>query len=171
MPSRFFKGQALVLTGLLLGMPSELAARPHGPAGYAYPRAYGGRYVGGYGGRYAYGYPAYYGRGYAAYPRYYGYARYPRYYGYPGYYGGYYGYHRNYNDAWIAVGAGVLGVMLGAALARPRVYPYPYQPYVQHPYVYPNEAPPAQAPAAQQCPDGSTVPAGNYCPELRVPRG
>ena len=167
MPSRFFKGQALVLTGLLLGMPSELAARPHGPAGYAYPRAYGGRYVGGYGGRYAYGYPAYYGRGYAAYPRYYGYARYPRYYGYPGYYG----YHRNYNDAWIAVGAGVLGVMLGAALARPRVYPYPYQPYVQHPYVYPNQAPPAQAPAAQQCPDGSTVPAGNYCPELRVPRG
>jgi hypothetical protein len=160
-PSRFFKGQALVLTGLLLGMPSELSARPHGPAGYAYPRAYGGRYAGGYGGRYAYGYPAYYGRAYAAYPRYYGYAGYPR----------YYGYHNHYNNgAWIAVGAGLLGVMLGAALARPRVYAYPYQPYVQQP-VYPNQAPPAQAPATQQCPDGSTVYAGNYCPEMRVPRG
>lgn len=169
-PSHLSRGSALVLIGVLLSAtPAELTAKPHGAGAYAHPRAYGGRYVAPY--RYGGGYPAYYGGRYGAYPRY-GYGGYyPRYYGY----GGYYGHHHHNNNAWIAVGAGALGVMLGALLARPRVYPYPYQPYAQQPYVqqqpYVEQAPAQQAPAMQQCPDGSTIPAGNYCPEPRRPRG
>lgn len=166
MPRHLSHGASLALFSLVLASPSELAARPHG-AGYAYPRAYAARYVAPY--RYG-AYPVYYGGRYAAYPRYYGYAGY-----HPAYYGGYYGYHHHHsNDAWIAVGAGALGVMLGAMLARPRVYAYPYHPYVQQPYVqqpYVEQAPVTHEPTMQQCPDGSTIPAGNYCPEPRRPRG
>lgn len=172
MPSHLSRGRALVLIGVLLSAtPAQLIAKPHGPGGYAYPRAYGGRYVAPrvYG-----GYPAYYGGGYGVYPRHYGYGGYggyyPRYYGYGGYYHDYH--HHHGNDAWIAVGAGALGVMLGALLARPRAYPYPYHPYAQQPYQQPYvEHAPQQAPAMQQCPDGSTIPAGNYCPEPHRPRG
>ena len=167
MPSHLSRGGSVILAALLLATPTELAARHYGPGGYAYPRAYAGRYVG----RYVYpGYPAYYGA--RVYPRYYGYGGYPGYYRYGGYYGyhGYYHHHHG-DDAWIAVGAGALGILLGTLIAQPRAYAYPYhpyvhQPYVQQPYVYQNHAP-----QAQQCPDGSTVPAGTYCPELRVPRG
>src|SRR5438309_2297363 len=82
-----------------------------------------GRY-GGYRGYYGYGgYRAYYG--YAASPDYYGYGAYPAYYQYDGHpvyyengtspvyyrYGGYYG-----DDAVLAIGAGVLGVVVGAAI-------------------------------------------------------
>ena len=31
-------------------------------------------------------------------------------------------------------------------------------------YVYPVPAPPPPAPATQQCPDGSIIPVGTYCP-------
>jgi len=169
-PSHLSRGPTFVLIGVLLSAtPAALTAKPHGAGAYGHPRAYGGRYVT----PYAYGgYPAYYGGRYGAYPRSYGYGGYyPRYYGY----GGYYGHHHHHNNnAWIAVGAGALGVMLGALLARPRVYPYPYQPYVQQPYVQQQpyvEQAPQQAPQMQQCPDGSAIPAGSYCPEPRRPRG
>jgi hypothetical protein len=41
------------------------------------------------------------------------------------YYGGYYGYPYYHNGAWIAVGAGILGVMLGSVLVPRPVYVYP----------------------------------------------
>src|SRR4029453_7018355 len=77
--------------------------------------------------------------------------------GYPAYYGGYYGYHHHDDDAWIAVGAGIVGVLVGSVIARPPVYVYPMPP------------PPPAAPATQQCPDGSIIPAGSYCPEPPSP--
>lgn len=101
----------------------------HGPA-----------YGGGYAGPYGYGrYPAYAG---------------PAYVGYPSYYGGYYGY--PYNNGWVAIGAGIVGAMLGAMMVAPPVYAYPVP------------APPPPA-VVQQCPDGSTVPIGSYCAAPQSP--
>jgi hypothetical protein len=148
MPSRLPYGLAVVLVGYLAAIPSPSIAQHHGP------RAYGGGWHGGGGYGYRGGYagiPAY--GGYRTYGGYRGYGGYPAYYVYPGYYG-----HYN-NGAWIAVGAGILGVMLGSVIARPYVYPYP------PPVVY---APPAPV-ATQQCPDGSTIPAGSYCPAAPAP--
>lgn len=163
-PSRLSHKWSLILAGLLIAIPSESIARPHpGKAhgggwrngwqggGPGYQRGY----VKGYGGRYAYGRSVYYGYpGYGGYRPYGGYVGYPGYYGYGGYYG--HGHHHHNNGAWIAVGAGLLGVVLGSVIAHRHVYPYGYV----------NQAPPPPPPpATQQCPDGSTVPAGNYCPE------
>lgn len=153
---------ALILGVLLVVIPQESFAqryggRPHGwhgGGGHGYQRGYGGRYR--YGGNVAYhGY-----RGYGGYPGYYGYGGYvgyPRYYGY----GGYYGHHHHDNDGvWIALGAGVLGLLVGSALARPRYYQYAY------PSAPPPPPPPPAAPAmpaTPRCQDGSPVPPGGYC--------
>jgi len=105
---------ALALGGsLIAAVPAQ--ARDHG--GYGGGRGgwsdHGGR--GGYGHGYGGGYDRHYGgRGY-----------YGGGYGYRGYYGPrYYG---GYDDAGIAIGAGVLGLALGAAIAdRPSYYDYGY---------------------------------------------
>ena len=173
MPGRSTLRKLTVLAALLVAIPTQSIAQHHGGRGHGggwrggwhgggshgYNRGYGGGYVN----RYAYGgYPGYY-RGYGGYRPYYGGAYYGGpyyggYVGYPGYYGygGYYGHHNHHNDAWIAVGAGVLGVVIGSAIAHRQVYPYGYH----------TQAPP---PPAQQCPDGSTIPAGSYCPEPPAP--
>jgi hypothetical protein len=48
--------------------------------------------------------------------------------------------------------------MLGAIVTQSHAHQYGYG--------YPNQGPPPQQQpsAVQQCPDGSTIPAGNYCP-------
>ena len=164
MPSRSTHRKLIGLTALLVALPTEAIAQHHGGRGHGggwrggwhgggahgYNRAYGG----GSESRYGYGgYPGYYG-GYRVYRPYYGgYVGYPGYYGYGGYYGHH---HHHHNDAWIAVGAGFLGVVIGSAIAHRHVYPYGYS----------TQAPP---PPAQQCPDGSTIPAGSYCPEPPAP--
>ena len=163
MPGRSTLRKLIVLAAVLVAIPTQSIAQHHGGRGHGggwrggwhgggshgYNRGYGGGYVN----RYAYGgYPGYY-RGYGGYRPYYGgYVGYPGYYGY----GGYYGHHHHHNDAWIAVGAGVLGVVIGSAIAHRQVYPYGYH----------TQAPP---PPARQCPDGSTIPAGSYCPEPQAP--
>jgi len=139
MPSRLPEKLTFVLAALLVATPGETSAQPY-------------RHWGGY--RHWSGYGAYPVR-YRAYG-----GHYPAYVGYRGYYGypGHYGYHHHGNDAWIAVGAGALGIMLGSIYA----YRYAYPRVVYVPVAYP---PPAPAPAVmQQCPDGSTIPAGSYCP-------
>lgn len=177
--------RALILTGLLVAVPSGSLAQRHGGGGhgggggwhgngghggggwngggrhgggYRYGGGYGhGGHGHGYGGRYGYG-------GYGGYWPYYGYGAYggyPAYYGYGGY-PGYYGYGHYENGAWIAVGAGILGAVVGAAIA------HPHDNY----YAYPGEAPPQAvpapvAPAVQRCPDGSVIPQGNYCMEAQ----
>ncbi len=165
MPKNLPHKLVLILAGLSIAVPAEAIAQRHGGrhgggwhgGGPSYARGYvggyGGRYGyrGGYGGRYGYGGgPVYYGPRYGGYR---GYGGYPGYYGYGGYYGGYYD-----NGAWIAVGAGILGGIIGSAIARPRVerYYYPYEAQPPPPL-------PQQAPAIQQCPDGSTIPMGSYC--------
>lgn len=87
-----------------------------------------------------------YGGG-GGYYRSYGYGfRYgPRYAPYP-YYG--YGY------PWFALGA----------LFAPVIYPPPPV------YYYPVPAAPPQAPATQQCPDGSVIAVGSYCPTHVAPQ-
>lgn len=168
MPSRLSNRMALVLGGLLIAVPQESfaqrhGARPHGGGwnvggSHGYQRGY----VGGYPGRYGYGrnvvnygYGGY--GGYPGYVGYRGYAGYPRYYGYRGYYGHHHD-HDNNNGVWIALGAGVLGLIVGSALSRPRVY--------QH--AYPSAAPPPPppqppAPEVPRCQDGTPVPVGGYC--------
>jgi hypothetical protein len=89
----------------------------------------------------------YYGRPYYGWGRPYGYGYYG--YGYPAYGYGYYG-----GDAAWAIGAGLLGVALGTALAAPR-----YDRYYEERYY---EAP---QPRQQLCPDGSPVTAEGYCPQ------
>ena len=167
MPSRLPKKIVLALAGLSIAIPVQSFAKPHGARGYgpAMPGAWqGGRY--GYRPGYVAGYPI--RQGYAAYrgyPVYGGYRPY-RAYGYPvygGYPGYYYGHHHYHNDgAWIAVGAGLVGVALGAMIARPRAYYY--YPYPQA--TYPQQQP---QPQMQQCPDGSTIPVGSYCPAQPAP--
>jgi hypothetical protein len=156
-PNRLSHRLALFLAGLLIALPSESIAqrhggRPHdggghGGGGHGYQRGYGG-YGGGYVGRYGYSSnPVYYGyRGYGGYRPYPGYAGYPGYYGYGGYYG-------HDNDAWIAIGAGILGFVLGSVVSQRQAPPYGYS----------GEGPPPAAPATHQCPDGSTIPVGVYC--------
>lgn len=140
MPSRLPDKLALVLAGLLAVTPSQLNAQYRG-------------LMGGYRHWSGYGYPVRYGyRAYGAYPYYRGY----------GGYRGYYGYHRYGNDAWIAVGAGLLGVMIGSAFVPRYPYPYAYPRVVYVPVAYP----PPPPPPVQQCPDGSTVPMGSYCAAL-----
>lgn len=179
--SRLHKDLSLVLVGLLIATSSEAMAQRHGGKSHGGGwhgggwRGGGGHIYGarrGYAGNVAYygrrgysGYPAYSGYGgvarYPAYYRYGGYGGYPGYYGYGGYYGhgGYYGYHHN-DGAWIALGAGVVGIIVGSILARPRVYQY-YNPYEAPP---PPPAPqPQQAPATPLCQDGTPVPVGGYC--------
>lgn len=166
MPSRLLKRLALVLGGLLIAAPNEAFAQRHGGkshgggwhggGSHGYQRGYGARYGGWnryggsavvYGRRASVGYPAYYGYG--------GYGGYPGYYGY----GGYYGHHHHHdNGVWIALGAGLVGVILGSALSRPYVYQYPYPTQAPPP----PPAPPA-APVTPRCQDGSPVPVGGYC--------
>ena len=132
---------ALALSALLIVTPAETSAQRYG--GRMYGRPVVGAWHGGYGYR-----PAYYGnRGWLGYrPAYYGYrGYYPHYYGYPGYY-------------W----AGVLGAVLGSVIAPPYVYAPPPPPVI----VY---APPPAPPPMQHCADGSTVPAGSYCPPSPAP--
>jgi hypothetical protein len=147
-----------------MAVPSQAIAQRHGlgsggggwhGGGQSNHRGYGGGYRRSYGGGYGYGGPVYYGHGgYGGYP-YYGYGGYPGYYGYGGHYG--YGYHDN--DAWIAIGAGILGAMLGAAIAQHPVnhYGYPSQPPPQA------DAPPEPARGTPRCQDGSPIPVEGYC--------
>lgn len=155
----------LVLGGLLIAIPTESFAQRHGGrsygggwhggGGHGYQRGYGAGYRSrhGYGGNVVYyghrrygGYPGYYGyRGYAAYPGYYG-------------YGGYYSHHHHNDGVWIALGAGLFGLIVGSLLAPRPVYQY----------TYPNEPPPPQVapapvPVTPRCQDGSPVPVGGYC--------
>jgi len=174
-PSRSPNGLALVLAGLMISLPSESIAQRHGGGphgggghgggGHVYQRGYGGG-QGGYVGRYGYGSnPVYYGyRGYGGY-RPYGYVGYPGYYGY----GGYYGHDDNDNGVWIAIGAGILGFVLGSVVSQRQATPYSY----------PSQAPPpppaAPAPATPRCQDGSPIPVGGYCqgppPPVQQPGG
>ena len=96
---------------------------------------YYGRWHGGYAYRPAY-VGAYRAWGYGRYPGYYGYYGYPRYYGH---------YHYGYWP-WVGVAAPLLGYMLTVA------YPPPPPP------------PPPPPVVIKECPDGSTIPAGHYCP-------
>ncbi len=178
MPNRLHNGLALVLGGLLVATPTESAAQRHGHGGGWHGGHRGGGYV--YAGRHGYaGNAVYYGRrGYGAYPVYggyggpvaypaYGYGAYGAYgayggyAGYPGYYGygGYYDHHYHNDGAWIALGAGVVGVIVGSILARPRVYYYP----VEAPPPPAPPPPPQPAPVTPRCQDGSPVPVGGYC--------
>jgi len=141
-PSRLPNRQALVLAGLLIAMPSESIAQHYGA------RSHGG---GGHGGG-GQGYQRVYGGGYGGYRPYQGYGGYPGYYGYGGYYGN--DHHDNDNGVWIAIGAGILGFVLGSAVSQRQVPRYGY----------PSQAPPPTAPTTLQCPDGSTIPVGSYCP-------
>jgi hypothetical protein len=139
------------LAGLLTALPTPVAAQRYG----------GGWHGGGWYG----GHRGYYG--------------YRPYYGYPGYYG--YGPYPYYNGAWVAVGAGVLGVMIGSAIARPYYYPYPYAPVIYAPPPPPPTvvvqqvpaAPPAPAPAppaaTTQCAAGTVMSAEGYCQALPRP--
>src|SRR3954447_21051560 len=178
MPSRLPDRLALMVAGLLVTIPSPSIAQHYGGrgrdgGGYGYRGGGYGYRGGGYGyrgGGYGYrggygGHPAYaaYG-GYVGYPRYAGYAGYPAYYGYPGYYG----YHDHYNDAWIALGASIFGVMLGTIVAPRYASPYPYPPvaYAPPPQQQPQSQPqpqPQAAPVTPHCVDGSPIPAGGYC--------
>jgi hypothetical protein len=160
-PRHLHNSLTVVVAGLLIAIPTESVAQRYG--GHSHSGGWhggggrghhGGYRSGHYGNRTYGGYSGYYG--YGGYPRYYGYGG----YGYPGYYGygGYYGHHHDNDGVWIALGAGLFGLILGSALARPRVV---YQ------YAYPSEAPPPPpppaAPVTPRCQDGSPVPAGGYC--------
>ena len=107
-----------VTSAALVAVPAE--ARPRWDGGPGYGRGYGGGYYGGRGYGPGRGYYAPRGRGYYyAPPRAYGYYGRP----YRGYGRGYYGYPRyGYRDngAGLAIGAGVLGLALGAAIASNR---------------------------------------------------
>ena len=169
MPSRLSGALAFAVAGLLVAMPTEAIAQYYGARGHG--GASRGQWHGGGGYGYRSGYASGYGgwsgySGYPAYPGYQGYGGYyPGYGGYPGYYGynGYYGhYHHHGDDAWIAVGAGILGVMLGSVIAQGHA----------HSYGYPNQAPPpppaapapaTPAPATPRCQDGSPIPVGGFC--------
>ncbi|MDB5690608.1 MAG: hypothetical protein JWL91_2484 [Sphingomonas bacterium] len=125
--TKLVAGLALT-SAAVVAVPAE--ARPRYDGGPGYGRGYGNGYGGGYdrGRGYGRGYYAPRGRGYYAPPRAYGYG-----YGYDrpyrGYGGGYYGYPRyGYRDngAGLAIGAGVLGLALGAAIASDRGDYYGY---------------------------------------------
>jgi len=164
MPIRLSK--ALILTGLLIVVPSQTiaqryGARSHGGGGHGgghgYQRGPGGGYQRGFGGGYQSGYGG--GYGYGGYQPYYGYGGYGGYGGYYGY-GGHYGYHHDHdNGAWIAIGAGILGVLLGSAISHHQAYHYGY-PYQAPP---PPPPPAAPGPVTPRCQDGSPIPAGGYC--------
>lgn len=111
-----------VASAAIVAVPAE--ARPRWDGGPGYGRGHGGYY-----GPRGYGRgPGYYaprGRGYYLPPRAYGYYGRP----YRGYGRGYYGYPRyGYRDngAGLAIGAGVLGLALGAAIASDRGGDYGY---------------------------------------------
>ena len=173
MPSRL--PQALMLAGLLFALPAEAFAQRHGGrshgggwqggGGHGGGWHGGGRqgyqrgYRGGYGSRHGYGGQPYYShRGYGGYGHYGKYGAYPGYYGYGGYrgHGGYYGYDYG-NDAWVAIGAGLLGAVIGAVVAQPREYREVY------------EEPPQAEPATHQCPDGSIIAVEDQCAEPPPP--
>lgn len=167
MPSHLPNKLALILAGLLIVMPQQ-----------SFAQRYGGRHGGGWhggGGGYQRGYAGYGGRhgyygyrGNGGYRGYYGYGGYyPRYYGYGGYYGGYYHHHDN-DGVWIALGAGLLGLIVGSAIARPRVYQYAYPNAAPPPPQAPAPAPP---PTTPRCQDGSPVPPGGYCTGPSEPSG
>jgi hypothetical protein len=163
---------ALMIGGALLtAMPAEADARNRG---YSGSRGHGhGGYRGGWSGRgrdyvrhgrhrgYRGGY-GYGRRGYRHYP-FYGFARHRGYYGYgyPAYYGyGYYG-----GDAALAIGAGLLGVAIGSAIASDRDdHYYEDERYYEDDRYYQYDQPPPQR---QVCPDGSPVTAEGYCPQQR----
>jgi len=123
---------------MVAAVPAQ--ARPgnwHGGGGYSGNHgghhggwnSHGGRYRGSYGGHGYYGRSHYAGRYYGG-RGYYGYPRYA-------YYGGYYGYPRGYgyryydrdDDAALAIGAGLLGVVVGTAIANDRRDDYYYDGY------------------------------------------
>ena len=162
----------LTLAALLLMLPVEALAQRHGGGhgGWRGGGGYGhGGYRGGYRGGYGYGRHGYRGgygyrgyRGYRGYGGYYGYPVYSGYYGYPAYYGGYgYGGYYGFGDGWAAAfGAGIIGLILGTAIASHDHEHYvPARPYVQ-------EGPPVET---YRCADGTVIPADGQCPVALVP--
>ena len=167
---------ALMVGGALLtAIPADADARSRG--GYSGSRGHGhGGYRGGWSGRgrdyVRHGRHRGYRGGYAyrrggIYRPFYGFARHRGYggyygYGYPAYYGyGYYG-----GDAALAIGAGLLGVAIGSAIASDRGDRY-YEDeryYEDDSYYQYHEPPPHQL---RTCPDGSPVSAEGYCPPQR----
>jgi hypothetical protein len=171
----FTKAAVALMVGgaLLTAIPAEADARGRG--GYSGSRGHGhGGYRGGWSGRGrdyvrhgrhrgyrgGYGYGRHRGhRGYGRYPyfaRHRGYGGYYG-YGYPAYYG--YGYHGG--DAALAIGAGLLGVAIGSAIASDRDdHYYEDERYYEDDRYYQYDQPPPQR---QVCPDGSPVTPQGYC--------
>jgi hypothetical protein len=153
MPSRLNGSLAFFLAGLLVTTPSTTFAQPYGGPAYGPPPGWW-HGDGGYGYHpYAGGYRPW--AGYGAYAPYAAPGYYPGYYGYPAYYG-----HYDDNGAWVAV-AGILAAVVGSAIAQGYVYGQP------GPVTYAPPVPPP--PLAQDCPDGSTIPAGIDCPAPPAP--
>ena len=162
MPRRLPDSFIFALAGLLVALPAPATAQRHGGGGGWHGG--GGGWHGG-SGRWHRGSGGWYGGG--------GYAGYGGYYGYRPYYGNYYGYpgyHGGYHDGWIAVGAGVLGVLIGSAIARP-AYAYPYPVYAPPPVPPPAPVPaPVQpAPPGPQCAAGSVMSPDGYCQSAPQP--
>jgi hypothetical protein len=140
MPIRSRLGHTLLAAGLLLATPSAVTAqRWHGGGSHGGGWQGGGWHGGWHGG----------GWGGGGYGGWHGYYR-PYGYGNAYYYGGYP--HYGYGYPWFALGA----------LFAPVFYPPPPPPPV---YYHPVPAAAPAAPTTQQCPDGSTIAVGSYCPQ------
>lgn len=160
----FTKAAVAAMLGgaLLAAIPAEADARNrggwnsrgHGHGGYRGGWSGRGRHFVGHGRHRFHGHRGWH-RGYRHYP-YYGFRRYG--YGYPAYYG--YGYY--HGDAALAIGAGLLGVALGSALASDR-----YDRYYEVDRYYEYDEPP---PPPRLCPDGSPVNVEGYCPAPAQPQ-
>lgn len=146
MPARKLYRSVMILAALAVAVPGTAGAQRHGGYGGGWHGG-GSGWHGGYGG-YRGGYGGYGYRGYG---------------GYGGYYRPYYGGYRHYHGYYGGYGYPFWGAALGAFLGTV-LYPPPPPPV----YVYPVPAP-APAVVVQQCPDGSTVAAGQYCPAAYTP--